>query len=279
MFAPVLTENDYTRIAELIYKHSRIHLGENKRELVASRLGKRLRATGCSTYAEYCGLLSGLEGAEEINNLVDAISTNHTFFFRERKHFDFLEQTVLADFHRDSTFRGDGCFRCWSAAASTGEEPYSIAIVLAAHGDKNPGFRWEMECSDISRTAMDAAMEGIYPEVRLDDVPLEWKKRFFQRGVGSQTGRFRVKAELRNRMAWHLMNHFQDAYPFDKKFHVIFCRNVMIYFDKESQERLVQRMSRLLKPGGYLKVGHSESLAGIQHSLQTVRPAVYRKPV
>ena len=278
MLSPVLTDNDYTRIAELIYQHSRIHLGDGKRELVASRLGKRLRATGCSSYAEYCGFLSGLEGAEEINNLVDAISTNHTFFFRERKHFDFLEQTVLPDFHKDSNFRGDGVFRCWSAAASTGEEPYSIAIVLAAHGDKNPGFRWEMECSDISRTAMEAAMEGIYPDARLDDVPLDMKKRFFQRGVGSQEGRYRVKAELRNRMSWHLMNLFQDAYPFDKKFHVIFCRNVMIYFDKSSQEILVQRMARLLKPGGYLKVGHSESLAGIHHPLQTVRPAVYRKP-
>jgi len=279
MFAPVLTDNDYTRIAELIYKHSRIHLGENKRELVASRLGKRLRAMGCESYAEYCNLLSGLEGAEEVNNLVDAISTNHTFFFREQKHFDFLEQTVLSDFHRDSTFRGDGCFRCWSAAASTGEEPYSIAIVLAAHGDGNPGFRWEMECSDISRTAMDAAKEGIYPEARLDDVPPELKKRFFQRGVGSQVGRYRVKAELRNRMNWHLMNLFQDVYPFDRKFHVVFCRNVMIYFDKASQEHLVQRMSRMLLPGGYLKVGHSESLSGIRHGLQTVRPAVYRKPI
>jgi chemotaxis protein methyltransferase CheR len=279
MVSPVLTDKDYTRIAQLIYEHSRIHLGDNKRELVASRLGKRLRATGCANYSEYCDVLAGLDGGEEINNLVDAISTNHTFFFRERKHFDFLEQTVLADFHRDPSFRGDGCFRCWSAAASSGEEPYSIAIVLAAHAEKNPGFHWEMDCSDISRTALDCAMEGIYPDVRLDDVPLEWKRRFFQRGIGSQTGRFRVKAELRNRMSWHLMNLFQDVYPFDTKFHVIFCRNVMIYFDKESQENLVHRMSRLLKPGGYLKVGHSESLAGIRHSLQTVRPAVYRKPL
>jgi chemotaxis protein methyltransferase CheR len=279
MLSPVLTEEDYTRIAQLIYEHSRIHLGEGKRELMASRLGKRLRATGCTTYAAYCALLSGLQGAEEINNLVDAISTNHTFFFRERQHFDFLEQTVLPDFHKNPQFRGDGCFRCWSAAASTGEEPYSIAVVLAMHGDKNPGFRWEMECSDISRTAMDAAKSGIYPEARLDDVPPDLKKRFFQRGVGSQVGRYRVKAELRNQMNWYLMNLFQDVYPFDRKFQVVFCRNVMIYFDKTSQEHLVQRISRLLVPGGYLKVGHSESLSGIRHGLQTVRPAVYRKPL
>jgi chemotaxis protein methyltransferase CheR len=278
MVPPILTESDYSRIAQLVYQHSRINLGKGKKELVASRLGKRLRATECETYSDYCDLLGGLEGAEEINHLVDAISTNHTFFFREKKHFDFLEGTVLPEFHKGGAFRGDGCFRCWSAAASTGEEPYSIAITLALHGDKNPGFRWEMDCSDISRTALDAAQAGIYQDVRLDDVPPDVKRRFFQRGVGSQDGRYRVKAELRSRMSWHLMNLFQDAYPFDKKFHLIFCRNVMIYFDRPSQEWLVQKMARMLAPGGYLKVGHSESLAALKHGLQTVRPAVYRKP-
>jgi chemotaxis protein methyltransferase CheR len=277
MLSPVLTDADYTRITQLVYKHSRINLGNGKRELVSSRLGKRLRLTGCSSYSEYCEFLGGASGEDEINNLVDAISTNHTFFFREKKHFEFMEGAVLHDFHNNPQFRGDGCFRCWSAAASTGEEPYSIAITLAMHADKNPGFRWEMECSDISRTAMDSAIEGIYPAVRLDDVPPEMKKRFFQRGIGSQVGRYRVKQELRGNMNWHLMNLFQSVYPFDKKFQVIFCRNVMIYFDKESQEALVQRMSRMLMPGGYLKVGHSESLAGIKHDLKAVRPAVYRK--
>lgn len=278
MTLSVLTQDAYDRISQLIYQHSRISLGAGKRDLVASRLGKRLRANGCNTYEAYCDLLEGPAGAQEINHLVDAMSTNHTFFFREQKHFDFLEDGVLSEFHRDKVFRGDGTFRCWSAAASTGEEPYSIAITLAMHRDKVPGFRWEMDCSDISRMALDDARAGIYPAIRLKEMPVDVKKRFFQRGIGSQEGRYRVKAELKTQMHWHLMNLFQDVYPFDKKFHVIFCRNVMIYFDRPSQEALVRRMARMLVPGGFLKVGHSESLSAINHTLQTVRPAVYRKP-
>lgn len=278
MTLPVLTTDAYNRLSQIIYQHSRISLGSGKKELVASRLGKRLRAHGCNSYEEYCDVISGPAGLEEINHLVDAISTNHTFFFRERKHFDFLEDGVLPEFERDKAFRGDGTFRCWSAASSTGEEPYSIAITLAMHRDKVPGFHWEMECSDISRTALEDARAGIYPAVRIEEIPENIKKRFFQRGIGSQEGRYRVKAALKTHMHWHLMNLFQDAYPFDKKFQVIFCRNVMIYFDRPSQEALVRRMARMLVPGGYLKVGHSESLSGINHTLQAVRPAVYRKP-
>jgi chemotaxis protein methyltransferase CheR len=277
MVQPKLTQADYSKISQLVYQHSRIHLGDSKMELVSSRLGKRLREHGCSSYTEYCELLHGRHGAEEINHLIDAISTNHTFFFREKKHFEFLESTVFSDFNKDPAFRADGRFRCWSAAASTGEEPYSIAITLARHAEKNPSFRWSMECSDISSTALATAQAGIYPESRLDEMPLDIKRRYFQRGVGSQLGRLRVKSELRANMQWHLMNLFQDSYPFDSKFQVIFCRNVMIYFDRPSQEWLVNRLARMLLPGGYLKVGHSESLSGITHGLQTILPAVYRK--
>lgn len=274
---PVLTDTDYRRIAELVYVHSRISLGDGKRELVSSRLGKRLRLLECGSYADYCALLAGPEGAEEINHLVDAISTNHTFFFREKKHFDFCEEVVLPQFHADAAYRGDGCLRCWSAAASTGEEPYSIAILLALHAEKSPGFRWELDCSDISRSAIESARSGVYPDARIEGVPAEWRRKFFQKGVGSQAGNCRIKAAVRAPIRWHLMNLFQEVYPFDKKFHVIFCRNVMIYFDRPSQEWLVQRMSRLLSPGGYLMVGHSESLSGIHHGLQMVKPAIYRK--
>ncbi|MFM8716236.1 MAG: CheR family methyltransferase [Spartobacteria bacterium] len=278
MAPQILTDADYEHISRIIYQHSRIHLGDGKRELVSSRLGKRLRATGCETYSAYCALLSRPEGEAEINQLVDAISTNHTFFFREKKHFSFLEETVLREFHHNAAYRGDGCFRCWSAAASTGEEPYSIAITLARHEDLRPGFRWEIDCSEISSTALDTARQGIYTNDRINELPQDVRRRFFQRGIGRQEGRSRVKQILRDRMAWHLMNLFHEPYPFEKKFHLIFCRNVMIYFDRPSQEWLVQKMSRLLVPGGYLKVGHSKSLSTLQHGLQPIQPAVYRKP-
>ena len=135
-----------------------------------------------------------------------------------------------------------------------------------------------MDCSDISRPALEAARGGVYPSVRLQEVPLGLRQRFFQKGVGAQTGRYRVKSEIRNKIQWHQMNLFQDTYPFQKQFHIIFCRNVMIYFDRASQEALVEKMSRLLVPGGYLKIGHSESLSGIKTSLIQVQTAVYKKP-
>jgi len=279
MEVPVLNDIDYKTISEVIYRHSRIHLGNGKKELVSSRLGKRLRATGCATYAEYCQLLSGLSGGEEIDHLIDAISTNHTFFFREKKHFEFLESSIFTDFEKEKSFRGDGNFRCWSAAASTGEEPYSIAMTLERYALNRPGFRWNMVCSDISHTALMTAKAGIYPDSRLDDMDSQLKKTFFQRGIGSQAGYCRVKKELRDKMSWYRMNLFQDSYPLEGPFHVIFCRNVMIYFDRPSQEMLVNRLSRMLMPGGYLKVGHSESLSTIKHPLQSIRPAVYQRPV
>jgi chemotaxis protein methyltransferase CheR len=199
MALQTLTDDDYEHISRIIYQHSRIYLGDGKRELVSSRLGKRLRATGCETYSEYCALLGRIEGEVEINQLVDAISTNHTFFFRENKHFSFLEDTVLREFHNNPAYRGDGCFRCWSAAASTGEEPYSIAITLARHEDVRLGFRWEMDCSDISSTALDKARQGIYSNERISDLPIEVRRRFFQKGIGKQEGRSRVKLFLRDR--------------------------------------------------------------------------------
>jgi chemotaxis protein methyltransferase CheR len=274
-----LSEREYNQICQLVYQHSRIFLGTNKKELVAARLGKRLRVTGLPGYRAYCDLLQSPRGGDEIASLVDVISTNHTFFFREKKHFEFLQQVVLPGFAKDEWGRGDTCLRCWSAACSSGEEPYSLAMSLAKYGDPNPDFFWELAASDICTDVLEKAQLGVYPEDRLTDVAPEFLKRFFQRGMGTYHGRVRVKPELRNRVRWHHINLFQESYPFDKAFHVIFCRNVMIYFDRPSQEQLVTRLARNLVPGGYLMIGHSESLSGLQSGLQTVRPAIYRKPL
>jgi chemotaxis protein methyltransferase CheR len=273
-----LSERDYNQICELVYQHSRIHLGANKRELVTARLGKRLRARGLSDYGEYCQLLRSARGDEEISNLVDVISTNHTFFFREMKHFDVLSQTVLPGFAREEWGRGETCLRCWSAACSSGEEPYSLAMSFARHAESQPGFFWELDASDICTKVLEKARIGVYPGERVEAMPPELLRRYFQRGQGSYAGQVRVKTELRERVRWHRINLFQERYPFDKPFHVIFCRNVMIYFDRASQEQLIERFTRMLVPGGWLMIGHSESLSGIPHRLQTVRPAVYRKP-
>jgi len=279
MTATVPTENEYNQICQLVYQYSRIHLGSDKRELVAARLGKRLRATGITTYREYCQLLKSPGGSDEIGNLVDVISTNHTFFFRESKHFEYLESVVVPGFRREAWGKGETCLRCWSAASSSGEEPYSIAMSLASFADRHPGFFWELDASDICTKVLETARIGIYPSDRINSVPFELQRRFFQKGVGVHSGDYRVKEELRSRIRWHHLNLFQESYPFQNRFHIIFCRNVMIYFDRPSQELLIRRLASQLVPGGYLFIGHSESLSGVTHALQALKPAIYRKPL
>jgi chemotaxis protein methyltransferase CheR len=271
------TPKDYNQFCRLVYEHSRINLGPDKQELVAARLGKRLRSLNLSNYREYCLLLESPEGLDELENLVDVISTNHTYFFREEKHFTFLEQTVIDEFLNSRQAAGDRKLRCWSAACSTGEESYSIAISLATRMEHHNGYDWELDSSDISPSVLESARKGVYSEDRIAELPPDVRKRFFQRGIGPYTGLVRVKEEIRKKTRWHQLNLFDRNWPFPKPFHVIFCRNVMIYFDRPSQEALIERLTRQLLPGGFLMIGHSESLSGVRHDLKVLHPAIYRR--
>ncbi|MEI8387530.1 MAG: protein-glutamate O-methyltransferase CheR [Verrucomicrobiota bacterium] len=271
------TPKDYDQICRLVYERSRINLGPDKQELVAARLGKRLRALNLPSYREYCRYLKSPEGLDELVNLVDVISTNHTYFFREEQHFTFLEQTVINEFVSSRKAAGDRRLRCWSAACSTGEETYSIAISLAAKMEQIDGYDWELDSSDISSRVLETARNGVYSEDRISELALDVRKRFFQKGVGPYTGFYRVKEEIRKKTRWHQLNLFDTNWPFPKPFHVIFCRNVMIYFDRPSQEDLVERLTRQLVPGGFLMIGHSESLSGVRHNLKAMHPAIYRR--
>jgi len=267
---------EYEFICRLVYERSRIHLGTDKQALVTSRLAKRLRLLQLDGYEEYCQLLRSPAGDEELRFLIDRISTNHTHFFREMGHFNFLKDVV---FPRSPARVGAQTrkFRIWSAACSSGEEPYSLAIWLAEHlGPASSGF-WDIEASDISTRVLDLAAQGIYEHNRLGGVPPELLRRYFQKGSLDHDGQFRIKTELRQRVNFHQLNLLEGDYPFSKPFEVIFCRNVMIYFDRATQEALVRRLSEKLVPGGYLMVGHSESLNGIKHSLRLVQPAIYIK--
>ena len=271
-----IADQEYDFIRRIVYDHSRINLGDDKKVLVTSRLAKRLRALNLNGYGDYCRLLKSPTGGEELGNLVDVISTNHTNFFRESKHFEFLQQTVLPDWTPRLAKQCD-TFRVWSAASSSGEEPYTIAIVLADYFSKLSGVGWAIEASDISTRILAKAREAIYAQERLVEVKPEWRRRYFQKGVNDWAGHFRVKEELRQRVRFHHLNLLQARYPFISPFHVIFCRNVMIYFDRPTQESLVAKLTEQLAPGGYLLVGHSESLSGIQHTLRMVQPATYVK--
>jgi len=263
-----LSAEEYEFIRKLVYDHCRINLGANKRELVMARLSKRLRACNIPDYRTYIGHIQTPQGKAELTNLIDAISTNHTFFFREGSHFEFLAKTVIPEHPRGETFR------LWSAACSSGEEPYSIAILLSEYLKTVP---FQIECSDISTKILAKAQEGIYPLERLGDMRRDWLYRYFQKGRGQADGLYRVKDSVRKNLHFRQLNLMSPTFPFNQPQHVIFCRNVMIYFDKATQEDLVNRFAKYLVPGGYLIIGHAESLTGIKHPYKTVRPAIYQK--
>jgi chemotaxis protein methyltransferase CheR len=270
-----LSDGDYRFLCDLIYERSRIHLGPDKRVLVTSRLAKRLRHHNLTNYGEYCDLLRSPKGEEELQFLIDRISTNHTHFFREQKHFDFLTEVVIPRWQADA--RRPEPFGIWSAASSTGEEAYSIAVHLAEEFCPAESNRWRIEGTDISTRVLEVAQRGVYESDRLASVAPDVMRRHFQRGVNQWQGHLRVKDEIRRQVRFQHLNLLDGNYPFDRPFDLIFCRNVMIYFDRPTQETLVRLLAEKLVPGGYLFVGHSESLSGVKHTLKLVRPAVYLK--
>ena len=269
-----MRESEFDFIRSLVYERSRISLSSDKRELVSARLGKRLRATNLPTIGDYCRLLQSPGQEAELSNLIDAISTNHTFFFRENAHFDFLRKTAVPEMQARATKERWSQFRVWSAACSTGEEPYSIAITLS---ECLANWSWQIEATDISHRVLEKGTAGIYRAETIDRLPKNVVQTHFQRGFGPQDGNYRAKATLRDRIRFQQLNLLEGEPPFTELFHVIFCRNVMIYFDRPTQEELIAKLVRRLVPGGYLFVGHAESLTALRHTLQTVRPAVYRR--
>jgi chemotaxis protein methyltransferase CheR len=276
-FSATLSAEAYRTLVALVYQHSHIRLGPDKQPMLANRLRKRLRALGLESYDEYCAVLRSGDGPDEIEQLVDLISTNHTRFFREPDHFTFLQDHILPDWVAQLA-AGGSSLRVWSAAASSGEEPYTLAIVLSEFFREHAPVDWLVEASDISHRMLEQAERGIYRLDAQHALPPELLRRYFQRGVGAQDGTCRVKAEVRERIRFQRINLFQAEYPLPRDQHVIFCRNVMIYFDPASRATLVQKLTRQLAPGGYLVIGHSESLLGIRHNLESVRQSIFRKP-
>ena len=203
--------------------------------------------------------------------MIDALATNHTSFMRETAHFDFLRQDVLP------TLRDRPKAQFWSAACSTGEEPYTLAFTLGDQWGAEAWRKIHILATDISTKALAAAKSAVYPAERFSSVPPGWLRQFLLRGEGRWKGWYRVKPEIRSQLEFARLNLVESFSQHDL-FPVIFCRNVMIYFDKPTQEGVVNRLAACLEPGGYLFIGHAESLTGIRHGLTYVRPAVYRKP-
>ncbi len=213
------------------------------------------------------------DGDEELTSLLDVISTNVTEFFREWRHFEYLQSHVLPEWRKRPDRKN---FQVWSAACSSGEEAYSLAILLAEFFNDSPPGAWHVTGTDLSTRMLATAKQAVYRADRVKLPQPDWLRRHFQKGVGSFDGYFRLKSSVRDHVDFQHLNLIQSCYPLATKFDVIFCRNVMIYFDRKTQAELVPRLIEHLLPGGYLLVGHSESLAGIEQGLKTIRPGIYQ---
>jgi chemotaxis protein methyltransferase CheR len=259
-------------IIDTIYERSGIRLHEGKESLIQARLGKRLRQLEIQTLSEYCDLLRTGNADQEFEYLVNALTTNFTSFLREKDHFAFLINHALPEVLPASEKR----FHIWSAACSSGEEPFTLAFYLSEHYPAISGWEWKITASDISTKVLNAAKSGLYAEDRISSLPPEWRRKYFQKGIGKWAGHVRVKRTVAEHIEFRQINLI-GSYDHPHSFPVIFCRNVMIYFDRPTQERLVNQMCRHLSPKGFLLIGHSESLNGLQLPLRCIRPSIYQK--
>lgn len=257
---------------KLVYNKSGINLGEQKQALVCARVGKRMRMLGLDDYRDYLQYVSDDESGEELVKLLDVISTNVTHFFREAKHFEVLE-SILRQWSGEGLRR----MRIWCAASSTGEEPYTLAMtVKEALGDGNV-TDVKILATDISTRVLEVARQGVYEERKLDKVPEKHLRKYFQKGSGRAEGYYMVKKPLRDMISFGRLNLSIQPFPIHGPLDVIFCRNVMIYFDNHVRTKVLENMYRLLKPGGYLMVGHAESLTGLVSNFKNIMPSVYVK--
>jgi chemotaxis protein methyltransferase CheR len=262
-----ITPAEFAQFQRFIFDAAGITLASTKTALVSGRLGKRLAEHGLDTYADYLRLLASGRHADEVQMAVDLLTTNETYFFRESKHFDFLRTLALAE------RPGGRSFRVWSAAASSGEEAYSIAMVLA---DCLGAAPWEVLGTDISQRVLQSAARGIYRMERARHVPPAFLHRYCLRGTEEHQGNLLVDRALRSRVHFVQAN-LNAPLPDLGAFDLIFLRNVLIYFNDETKRQVVSRVSTALRPGAHFLVGHSESLHGITDTLQAVAPSIYRR--
>jgi chemotaxis protein methyltransferase CheR len=268
-----VSERDFRLISDLVYQHCGINLHEGKKELVQARIAKKLRTSGFHTASEYIEhVLADATGAE-FAELIDSLSTNLTSFFREIGHFDHLSEHFLPALIEKKRRQRDHHIRAWSAGCSSGEEPYTIAITLMEALEGAGAWDVKILATDISRRVLQIAQQGAYDKTRVQQVEPRLRGKYFTSG-GDRA--FHVSPTLQNLIRFNYLN-LQENWPFSGPFDFIFCRNVMIYFDKPTQQKLVQRYWNCLDSGGLLFTGHSESLTGIAHQFHYVQPTIYAK--
>ncbi len=275
-----MRDHEFEQFSAFIYEQVGIKMPPAKKTLLEARLQKRLKALGMQSFKEYANLVfSGTGREQEIIHLIDVVTTNKTDFFREPHHFDFLVKEAIPALQR---LRGVGesslnPFRIWSAGCSTGEEPYTMAMVLAEYAAVNSGFRFSITASDICTQVLRSAANAVYVEERTDTIPLPLKKKYLLRSKDKAKGVVRIIPALRSLISFKRVNFMDDQFGIQEQQDVIFCRNVIIYFDKQTQAALMKKFYRQLQPGGYLFIGHSETLNGLDVPFTQAGNTVYRK--
>jgi chemotaxis protein methyltransferase CheR len=272
-----LSQPDVDRLRTLVYAQAGIHLGAEKRIMIEQRLRPRLRSLGLDSFRHYCDYVFSSAGQrDEMVHLLDAVTTNKTDFFREPQHFDYLTKKALPEI---APGRGAGRpLVVWSAGCSTGEEPYTLAMVLSEYAKTSPGFRFKLLATDICTTVLEKANLAVFKSEAVAPVPKDLLRKYFLRSRDRTSNLLRVVPELRNLVEFRQLNFKDPDYCLAEKPDILFCRNVIIYFDRQTQEQILQRLADQLVPGGYAFLGHSETLHGLDVPLTVAGPAVYIKP-
>lgn len=277
IYKAVMSSADFKKLSSFIYNEYGIKMPEVKKTMLQSRLHKRLRELNMFSYKDYVEYLFSKEGQQtEVIHMIDMVSTNKTDFFREPVHFDFLHSNVLPELLESS--HPNRSIKIWSAGCSSGEEPYTIAMSVSEYALQNPVvFDYSITATDISTRVLKQAIEGIYKEQRVEMLPTNIKKKYLLRSKDRLNPTVRIIPELRRRINFQRLNFMDSHYSISESFDVIFCRNVLIYFDRETQESVINKLCTKLKPNGIFFLGHSESITNFDVPLHQLKPTIFRK--
>ncbi|MBI5440749.1 MAG: protein-glutamate O-methyltransferase [Deltaproteobacteria bacterium] len=273
-----LGQKEFGRLSAFIEGHCGIRMPPGKKVMLEARLRKRLRALGLASFSEYCDRVLGDRASdEELVHMIDAVTTNKTDFFREPQHFEYLVRRAIPGLIREA-----GCgirkeLMVWSAGCSSGEEPYTLAMVLGEVAERLQGFRFVVLGTDICTKVLEAARQAIYDNERIEPIPLELRRKYLLRSRDPEKEVVRIVPELRQHVKFRRLNFLDDDFGMREQADVIFCRNVFIYFDRATQEAVLNRLCRHLATGGYVFLGHSETINGLRVPLVQEAPTVYRK--
>jgi chemotaxis protein methyltransferase CheR len=270
-----LSDAQFSKLSSFIYTEFGIKMPPVKKTMLQSRLHKRLRALNIATFKDYVEYVFSREGSEEVIHMIDVVSTNKTDFFREPVHFDFLKNILLPELAIEA--KTSAPVKIWSAGCSSGEEVYTIAMTLQDFKTDHPGLDYHILGTDISTRILRDATNAIYKESKVQMVPMSIKKKYLLKSKDRVNPTVRIVPELRKKTTFRRLNFMSGSYDVNEVFDIIFCRNVLIYFDRQTQEKVIQKLCFKLKKGGYFFLGHSESITGLNVPLQQVQPTIYRR--